>query len=525
MNTIFTSQQYSITESARLPLFISNLIDENDLVVTFYKLMKELNIKKYLGDISYNGGPRGYSLVRMLYTVLFSFCDTGYCSLRELEKKCKTDIRYIWLMNYEYPSYKTFGNFINNYLGDKLEELFKDFNEIIFKKDNVDLTHLYIDGTKLEANANKYSWVWKKAAIKSRFKLFGKIKKLFISINDSNSNYNFNINEEYAIEYLETCINEYKTINDIDESKFVYGKGKRKTKIQRNYELLIEYTNKLKEYAYKINTCGNRNSYSKIDKDATFMRIKRDYMGNDQLLPAYNVQIGVADEYIAVVDVNSYRSDVDCFIPLMEKFKATYGFYPKYPVADAGYGSYSNYLFCELNNMKKFMKFPMYEKETKDKNYRNNEFRSINFKRDNEGFLVCPNNKRFHFQYRKHIKGNNYGRTSEVYECEDCSNCPLKDKCHKGNGNRKININDELTGFHNEVISNLESTHGALLRMNRSIQAEGTFGILKQDRWYKRIVRKGEIKVKLEIYLVSIGHNIYKYHKKKQRINEIDEIQ
>ena len=274
MNTIFTSQQYSITESARLPLFISNLIDENDLVVTFYKLMKELNIKKYLGDISYNGGPRGYSLVRMLYTVLFSFCDTGYCSLRELEKKCKTDIRYIWLMNYEYPSYKTFGNFINNYLGDKLEELFKDFNEIIFKKDNVDLTHLYIDGTKLEANANKYSWVWKKAAIKSRFKLFGKIKKLFISINDSNSNYNFNINEEYAIEYLETCINEYKTINDIDESKFVYGKGKRKTKIQRNYELLIEYTNKLKEYAYKINTCGNRNSYSKIDKDATFMRIK-----------------------------------------------------------------------------------------------------------------------------------------------------------------------------------------------------------------------------------------------------------
>ena len=147
--------------------------------------------------------------------------------------------------------------------------------------------------------------------------------------------------------------------------------------------------------------------------------------------------------------------------------------------------------------MKKFMKFPMYEKETKDKNYRNNEFRSINFKRDNEGFLVCPNNKRFHFLYRRQIKGNNYGRTSEVYECEDCNNCPLKDKCHKGNGNRKININDELTGFHNEVINNLESTHGALLRMNRSIQAEGTFGILKQDRWYKRIVRKGEIKVKL----------------------------
>ena len=115
-------------------------------------------------------------------------------------------------------------------------------------------------------------------------------------------------------------------------------------------------------------------------------------------------------------------------------------------------------------------------------------------------------------------KGNNFGRTSEVYECEDCSKCLLKAKYHKGNGNRKININDELTGFHKEVIDNLESTYGSLLRINRSIQAEGTFGIIKQDRWYKRIVRKGEFKVKLEIYLVSIVHNIYKHHKKKKEL-------
>ncbi|MFR4129350.1 MAG: hypothetical protein ACLT08_17225 [Roseburia inulinivorans] len=97
----------------------------------------------------------------------------------------------------------------------------------------------------------------------------------------------------------------------------------------------------------KIKICGeDRNSYSKTDHSATFMRIKTDYMGNDQLLPAYNVQVGIADEYIAVVDVNQYRSDMDCFIPLMNKFYTTYGFYPKYPVADAGYGSYNNYIFC-----------------------------------------------------------------------------------------------------------------------------------------------------------------------------------
>ncbi len=107
------------------------------------------------------------------------------------------------------------------------------------------------------------------------------------------------------------------------------------------------------------------------------MRIKTDYMGNDQLLPAYNVQIGVADEYIAVVDVNHYRSDMDCFVPLMEHFKQTYGFYPKYPVADAGYGSYNNYIFCEQSGIEKYMKFPMFKKETKDRKYHEDPFQSF----------------------------------------------------------------------------------------------------------------------------------------------------
>ncbi len=119
------------------------------------------------------------------------------------------------------------------------------------------------------------------------------------------------------------------------------------------YEKLKGYAAKLEEYVEKIKICGeDRNSYSKTDHSATFMRIKTDYMGNDQLLPAYNVQVGVADEYIAVVDVNQYRSDMGCFIPLMNKFYTTYGFYPKYPVADAGYGSYNNYIFCQHKEWK-----------------------------------------------------------------------------------------------------------------------------------------------------------------------------
>ena len=268
----------------------------------------------------------------------------------------------------------------------------------------------------------------------------------------------------------------------------------------------------------KIDICGpDRNSYSKTDKSATFMRIKTDYMGNDQLLPAYNVQIGVADEYIAVVDVNHYRSDMDCFIPLMKHFKQTYGFYPKYPVADAGYGSYNNYIFCEQNGMEKYMKFPMFKKETKERKYHEDPFRAVNFRIDEQGVMRCPNDKAFHLLYRRSVRGNQYGRKEELYECEDCSGCPYAEKCKKTAKNRTVRINQELTAMHQEVIENLESIHGALLRMNRSIQAEGTFGIMKNDRWYKRIVRRGINSVKLEVLLVAIGHNLYKYQNKKMR--------
>ena len=160
-----------------------------------------------------------------------------------------------------------------------------------------------------------------------------------------------------------------------------------------------------------------------------------------------------------------------------------YKCFPKYPVADAGYGSLNNYIFCKENNMELFMKFGSYKKETSDIKYHNDPFRPVNFKHDSDGNLICPNNKKFIFKFKRAVKGNKYGRKEEIYECENCSNCPFRDKCFKGKTvNRQININQELTDYHNEVIKNLESIHGALLRMNRSIQAEGTFGILKEDK-------------------------------------------
>lgn len=283
MKNIITT--YSKPKQGVLPIFISDFLDICDPVLSFDKFMEEIDLSKYLKNIPiHDVGCIRYNPVNMLKTVIFGFMSQGYISLRELEDNCKVNMRFMYLMDNERPSYRTFGYFINEILGSSIEDIFNDINKAIFKKEHVDLNHIYIDGSKFEANANKYSWVWKKATEKSRYRLYDKISKLFDEINVGLSCFGIHIeiNTEYVPDELHKITQRYKEICKINTETFVYGKGHRKSTEQKQNE-------KLEEYIEKINICGpDRNSYSKTDNSATFMRIKKYYMGNDQLLPAYN---------------------------------------------------------------------------------------------------------------------------------------------------------------------------------------------------------------------------------------------
>ena len=514
------TREYNTPYQLKLPLEIEKIIEISDPVYTFCEVLEHIDLKRYLAVKESRTGRKRFDSEILLKVILFAFMEHGYVSVREIEKLCKTDIRFMWLLqDNDAPSFMTIDNFMNHCLSESIGDIFAEINKYIFGKENVDLDHVYIDGTKLVANANKYSWVWKKSSIKDRKKTFDKVTVLLEEINNEiiYQGVRFDIRTEYAIEYLEQITEQYVKLTGITPSLIVRGIGHHKTKEQRNYDKLVEYTDKLKKYAKHIRTCGEeRNSYSKTDNDATFFRMKKDYMGNDQLLPGYNIQLGICDEYIAVLDVKQYASDMDCFQPLMGKFNNTYHRYPMYPVADAGYGSFNNYLYCEEHGMKKYMKFTMFKKETEDKDYHNNPYRAVNFPINENGNPVCPNGKEFHYLYSRPVRGNKFGRTEEMYQCEDCSCCLYKEKCCKCEGNRIVRINEELTLFHKEVLHNLNSVHGALLRMNRSIQAEGAFGTIKWNRAYKRARRKGLKGVILEISMISCGFNLHKYHLKKQ---------
>ena len=510
---------YSTPIQLKLPVDLERIIKISDSVYVFNEVASHIDLNPYFARKERKTGRPEYDREILFKLVLFAFMEFGYCSVRQIHKLCDTDIRFLWLLDgRKAPSIMTIQNFIHNDLTQSLDDIFTAINGYIFEKEHVDTNHIYIDGTKMKADAGNYTWVWKKSCIKNRNNVFGKITELLTRINEITHAFKsaeFEVFQEYSVERVAYIRDEFARITGLNVKEFVHGKGKHKSELQKIYERLSEFHRRLKQYSERIAICGEkRNSYSKTDHAATFMRVKRDYMGNDQLIPAYNIQMAVCDEYIAQYGVYPYASDMDCFQPLMEAFHSRYGFYPQYPVADAGYGSFNNYLYCEAKGMEKFMKFPMYEKESKDAKYRDNPYRAVNFPVDENGNLVCPNGKKFHFLRTAPVKGNQYGRTEEFYRCEDCEGCTHREQCHKSQYNRIIRLNKELTGFHAEVLNNLNSIHGAYLRMNRSIQAEGTFGSVKWNRGYSRLRRRGTKGVILELGLISCGFNLHKYYLK-----------
>lgn len=509
----------------KLPLEIEIFIEPTDPVVSFKEVMEGVNLSKYLAnDSRETRGRDGYDPEVLLKIVLFAFM-INVRSTRKIESLCRNDIRFMYLSDEARPSHMTICNFINDYLLDSIENISNEITKYIVEKQNIDVSTVYIDGTKIEAFPNKYTWVWKNACITSRDRQFKHLSKLFVEINESDilePGLAFDIKETYSIEELEEKKNYLLSIIDKESIKFVTGRGHRKDKIQRFYEKLHRIVEMLKDYATKIDKCGEqRNSYSKTDVDATFMRMKTDYMGNTALLPAYNWQLVSAGEIILYAITSQSASDNKCFIPLMEKYKSIYGTYPTNAVADAGYGNLETYNFCEKNNIGKYMKFGTWEKETHDKKFHEDPFRSVNFKIDEEGHPICPNGKKFYKIAEEPIKGNKDKRTEEKYQCESCEGCPFREKCHDSKHNRVINVNRTLTKYHEEVIANLASPIGIEYRTTRSYMAEGAFGVIKQDYNYKRITRVSLNKVNLEFYLVIIGFNLAKYHNLKNRTNDI----
>ncbi len=499
-----SSANYSVEQLA-LPLELTKKIDPRDPYWSFIEVMEGVNLGKYFNP---HCGNQGYNRKRMLRAALFAFM-LGHYSLREMESDCRNDIRFMNIMQFEEPSFMAFSRMISNDLKESISEIFTDINVQLEEKAHINTRVIYLDGTKEEANANKFTFVWKKTAEKTFAKTKDRLHDLFAEI-ELHTGLKFE-DVELSIEYLAKCrILLWKYCQD-KEIEFVYGKGKRKTREQRLYDQLNALAKTYKDSDERIRICGDRNSYSKTDHDATMMHMKYDYYMHTGVFKAgYNIQMGISDGFIREVYVSADCNDTKTLPPFLRKYESRYGSLPGIIVADAGYGSYDNYMFCIGKGIDGYLKYNTYELEH-TKADKKKKFVSRNLLHEENGKLLCPKNREFVFEKDIYDDKGDYLQIKQQYRCKTCNRCPYHKQCTKAK-TRITTVNvvgDQLKANAREK---LDSPAGKQLLQQRSIQSEGTFGILKQDREYTRIHRRGKKNVENEIYLVSIGHNLMKYH-------------
>lgn len=516
-NTITNTNLYQPKLLYDFKISYENDIPSDDISRTVVEVVEGANVLRYV-DFS-NRNSYGYDGMLMLQAVILAFSIYGYASTRQLESLCRFDIRFKFIMRGDTPSHMAFQRFLSNDLKMPLEDIFHELNKYIDKNDVIDTSVLYIDGSKFEANANKMTFVWKKATLKYREKLWIKINKALVRLNkylkENEMNVVFSILKETNLEYLLEIVRQLKKLILKNSIEIKSGKGSRKHPLQKFYEEFDEYTASLLKYTIHLDLLGDRNSFSKTDPDATFMHMKYDYYNHTNVFkPGYNVQIGISDGYIRHMYISADANDVNTFIPFMKGYYAAYDEYPKKTPADAGYGSFDNYSYCREHDIDLYMKYPMQAKE-KEKLNDKNRFKSYKFEINEDDEIICPAGHAFTFIKSRIETRGIYEQVNEMYVNEHCDGCPLRKRCTKSKDGRSLTRNHELEDFHHEVVDNMSTPEGKSIMIQRSIQAEGVFGQIKEDNKYARIRRRGNSGVKEELLLVGIGHNIRRYHIRK----------
>ena len=505
----------------KLPLNIETIIPENDSVRLLSQFVEEMDLTdlystyKRINSLS----PR-----TLLKIVLYSYMNGDYSS-RSMELNCKRDINFMFLLEgHSAPDHATLARFRSIHFAPCSKRILAEVSNLLFDLGEISGETIFIDGTKIEANANKYTFVWKKAVTKNQAKL---LIKLADFVAECEQLYDIKIvyGDTVKIKHLKKLRKKLYALKEKECITFVHGIGKRKTPLQKSIEVLEEYLSKLKEYTQKIHVCGERNSYSKTDKDATFMRMKEDAMGNGQLKPAFNLQHGVDSEYITWLTIGPQPTDTTTLIPFLKEAEQHLKFKYKNITADAGYESEENYLFLEENEQLAFIKPANYE-ISKTKKYKNDIGKIENMDYDEiSDFYICKNNKKLTVDHVKHSKSKTgYVSEKTIYKCEDCTGCPYRKECIKGNNcktpleerTKVLQVSKAFIKYRKEDLERIVSDEGALYRMNRSIQAEGSFGDLKQDMQFRRYLSKGTSNVLAESILLAIARNINKLHNKIQ---------
>ena len=486
-----------------LPPSLDELVPENHMVRVVDAVIDRLDISDILSTYR-GGGNSAFNPKMMLKVLVFAYLSNVYSS-RRIEELLRRDIYFMWLAGMKRPDFRT----INYYRGKRLKEgfdaVFTQVVRLLHEEGFVSLKVQYIDGTKIESVANKYTFVWRGSVEKYDARLKAKTEALLRQIEQSHAIEN---QENPAAEEL-TAEEVAERVGRIREKVDADNLSKEERKALKQIE--TDAVPRMLRYKEQLETMGSRNSYSKTDPDATFMRMKEDAMLNGQLKPGYNVQISTENQFITNFGIYQRPTDTLTMISYLESFRTRYGMQSEEIVADSGYGSEENYGYMFRNGMTPYVKYNMFHVEQR-RLYRNNPFRVSNlFYNPQDDFYVCPMGQKMKFiRQEKRYTESGYQQTVSVYRASRCEGCPLRGQCHKSKHDRQIEVNHTLDDYKARARELLTSEHGLKHRSNRPIEPEAVFGQIKECGRFRRLRLKRLTGAKIDFGLKALAHNLRK---------------
>lgn len=512
-----TFKPYQQNQPMLLPPSLEELIPEGHLVRVINEFVESIDLSVL--EATYKGGGTSSYHPKMLLKVLvYAYVKKIYSS-RQIAAALRENVHFMWLSGGNRPDFRTINRFRGERLTETIQEVFAQFMLYLESRNYIKLTHYFTDGTKIEANANKYSYVWKKSTTRYQQAVMKKVKELFTEINQ--------INEEEDKEYGEDDLDELGEGKEINSEELealarkLNEKLKKKPQDKKTKSALRkvtkEYLPRLKKYEKYQEILDKRSSFSKTDQDATFMRMKGDSMRMPILKPGYNVQIGTENQFIVGFSVHQNPADNVGLISHLDQVEKNLGFLPGKVIADAGYGCEENYDFLESKNLEAFVKYPGFDREQgkgkRRKPSPRSRYYASNFTYDETtGDPICPEGKRLSYVETGEDKTNTgYKITKRIYRCGHGITCPVRDLCTKAlNGMRYHEYSPRLMAHKKQAAEKLTSDEGVDLRSRRLIEPEAVFGLIKQNMKFRRFNLRGLKKVSTEWGLVSIAHNMIK---------------
>ena len=486
------------------PINIFDLIPEDHPSRLVDSVVNQLDISD-IANLYLGGGCPAYHPRMMIKVLFYGYLSNTY-SCRKIAKALTENIHFMYLSGNSTPNFRTINEFRGKILKEKIKDLFAEVVKMLVELGYISLDVQYIDGTKIEAKSNRYTFVWRGSVEKYKDKLEVKINTILSDIENSIQSDNQEINKEELPKKINS--------EDLKERLSQLNKKlKEPTKKQTKelQKLQEEHLPKLQKYEKSLSILGERNSYSKTDPDATFMRMKEDHMKNGQLKPAYNPQISTENQFITHVSIHQKPGDTTTLESHLEGFEKAYKKQSKEVVADAGYGSEENYEMLENKNITAYVKYNYFHAEQKRK-MKNNPFLVQNlFYNKEKDFYVCTMGQRMeNAGTGKRTSSNGYEAQVTYYQAKNCNNCPLRGSCHNAKGDRRIEVNHRLNELKERARNLLTGEEGLKHRSKRPVEVEAVFGQLKSNNKFNRFTFKGLEKAELEFLLMALGHNFRK---------------